>query len=134
MDLIKQLRTKSNGEVTAEGKSDSSPGDTVIVQLQVVEVSAAASRPMRECASGRRRRRHQREFHGAPEFLWRGRRARIPALLADGSTRSKSCAPRQRCAAPRCTTCEACAANSPRITRSRNASHGADAAVSAAKD
>src|SRR6478752_1207355 len=69
MNLLKQIENEQMAKLTA-GKEipDFQPGDTVLVNVKVVEGE---------------RSRAQRELHRAQDLLRRGRRARVPALFAD---------------------------------------------------
>ena len=124
MNIIQQLE-KEQVEKLSAGKEipDFEPGDTVLVNVKVVEGDAARVQAYEGVCIGRVRRRPERELHRAQDFLRRRRRARVPALFADDRARSRSCAA-ARCAAPSSITCAVCAARRPASPRPRAA--GAD--------
>ena len=84
MNLIQQLE-KEQVEKLSAGKEipDFEPGDTVLVNVKVVEGDKSRVQAYEGVCIGRSGARHQRELHRAQDFLRRRRRARVPALLAD---------------------------------------------------
>ena len=111
MNIIQQLEKEQLDKLSA-GKTipDFEPGDTVIVNVKVVEGERTRIQAYEGVCIGRSGRGMQRELHGPQDFLWRGRRARVPAAIRRWSTRSSWCAA-ARCAAPSCIICAACAAS-----------------------
>ena len=95
MNLIQQLE-KEQVEKLSAGKEipDFGPGDTVLVNVKVVEGDRTRIQAYEGVCIGRSGARPQRELHRAQDFLRRGRRARVPALLADDQL-DQGGAPRQ---------------------------------------
>ena len=95
MNLIRQLEKEQIAKLSA-GKDipDFQPGDTVLVNVKVVEGERSRIQAYEGVCIGRAGSRPQRELHGAQDFLRRGRRARVPALFADGQL-DQGRAPRQ---------------------------------------
>ena len=84
MNLIQTLE-KEQADKLAASKAipDFAPGDTVIVNVKVVEGERSRVQAYEGVCIAPLRRRPQRELHRPQDFLRRGRRARLPALFAD---------------------------------------------------
>ena len=133
MNIIQQLE-KEQVEKLSAGKEipDFQPGDTVLVNVKVVEGDKTRVQAYEGVCIGRVGRRAERELH-RPQDLLRGRRgARVPALLADDRTRSRSCAA-AKCAAPSSITCAGYAARRRAFPR-RRAPSGPEAVEAAARE
>ena len=85
MNLIQQLEKEQFDKLSArQGEiPDFEPGDTVIVNVKVVEGERTRVQAYEGVCIGRSGRRHQRELHRPQDFLRRRRGARVPAVLAD---------------------------------------------------
>ena len=119
MNIIQTLEKEQMAKLSA-GKDipDFGPGDTVLVNVKVVEGDRSRVQAYEGVCIARSGGGPQRELHRAEDFLRRRRRARVPALFADDRLRSRSCAA-ARCAAPSCIICAACAARRPASPSSR---------------
>ncbi len=95
MNLIQTLNKEQADRLSA-GKTipDFEPGDTVIVNVKVIEGERTRIQAYEGVCIGSLRPRHQRELHGPQDFLRRGRRACVPAAVADGRL-DQARAPRQ---------------------------------------
>ena len=84
MNLIQTLEKEQMAKLSA-GKEipDFAPGDTVLVNVKVVEGERTRVQAYEGVCIGRSGARPEREFHGAEDFLRRRRGARFPALFAD---------------------------------------------------
>ena len=84
MNIIQTLEKEQVDKLSA-GKEipDFGPGDTVLVNVKVVEGDKSRVQAYEGVCIGRSGGGLQRELHGAQDFLRRRRRARVPALLAD---------------------------------------------------
>ena len=80
MNLIQQLN-KEQVEKLSAGKDipEFAPGDTVLVNVKVVEGDKSRIQAYEGVCIGRSGARHQRELHRPQDFLRRRRRARVPA-------------------------------------------------------
>ena len=78
MNIIQQLEKEQVGEIAAKrAVPEFAPGDTVIVNVKVVEGDRTRVQAYEGVVIAPLRRRPQREFHGAQDVLRRGRRARV---------------------------------------------------------
>ena len=84
MNMIQQLDNEQIAKLSA-GKDmpDFGPGDTVIVNVKVVEGERTRIQAYEGVCIGRSGGGPEREFHRPQDFVRRRRRARVPALLAD---------------------------------------------------
>ena len=84
MNIIQQLE-KEQVEKLSAGKTipDFQPGDTVLVNVKVVEGDKTRVQAYEGVCIGRSGRGHEQELHRAQNFVRRGCRARVPALFAD---------------------------------------------------
>ena len=82
MNIIQQLE-KEQFDKLAAGKDipDFGPGDTVIVNVKVVEGERTRVQAYEGVCIGRSGARHQRELHRAQDLLRRRRGARVPASI-----------------------------------------------------
>ena len=81
MNLIQQLEQE---EIARLGKTipDFAPGDTVIVNVNVVEGERKRVQAYEGVVIGKTQPRPQFRLHGAQDILGRGRRADLPDLFS----------------------------------------------------
>ena len=106
MNIIQELE-KEQAAAIMGGKTipEFAPGDTVKVNVKVTEGTRTRIQAYEGVCIAPRRRRPQRKLHRAEDFLRRGRRARVPDLLAvdrfDRSRAPRQGAPREALLSPR---------------------------------
>ena len=88
------------------------PGDTVQVNVKVKEGERSRVQAYEGVCIARNGGGLNESLHRPQDFLWRGRRARLPAVFAEHRSASRSSA-RARCVAPSCITCAIVAASRP---------------------
>ena len=95
MNVIQEIEKEQVAKLSA-GKEipDFQPGDTVIVNVKIVEGDKSRVQAYEGVCIGRAGSGLQPELHGPQDLVRRRRRARVPALLADGQL-DQGRAPRQ---------------------------------------
>ena len=96
MNIIEQLEKEQAAALSKKRKvPEFGPGDTLRVNVKVVEGERTRVQAYEGVCIGRAGRRGEREFHRAQDFLWRGRRARLPGpFAADRFDRGGAARPR----------------------------------------